>query len=170
MAVPAQLAALRSQTLDLGFVRPPISDPDLDSALLTRESLIVALPARHRLAHRAQIPLAALAREPFVLVPRDLVPVYHDIVLKACREAGFVPHSPYEADHLLMVLEMVSGGSGVALVPAFARSVKPPRVTFASLRPPAATLEMSMAWRRDDPAPLLAGFVKIAAKVVPRRP
>jgi hypothetical protein len=29
---------------------------------------------------------------------------------------------------------------------------------------------MSMAWRRDDPAPLLAGFVKIAAKVVPRRP
>ena len=60
------------------------------------------------------------------------VPVYHDLILKACREAGFVPNAPYEADHLHLVLGMVAAGSGVALVPASARRMKQFRLEFVA--------------------------------------
>jgi len=70
--------------------------------------------------------LSALAADAFILPPRDSVPVYHDLVLKACREAGFVPNVPHEADHLPMVLGMVAAGSGISLIPAFGRMTKPP--------------------------------------------
>ncbi len=76
------------------------------------------------MAGRRGITLSALAEEAFILPPRDSVPVYHDLVLKACREAGFVPDVPHEADHLPTVLGLVAAGSGVSLIPASARRAK----------------------------------------------
>lgn len=98
------------------------------------------------------------------LPAREAVPVYHDIVVKACREAGFVPNAPYEADHLLMVLGMVTAGGGIALVPAFARTLKAPRVTLIPLRAPVPSVEMAAAWRREERSPPIAEFVKIARR------
>ena len=161
MAVPLQAEALLGQTLDVGFVRPPITNSGLISETLTSEPLVAALPMKHRLAAHKSLPLSALADDAFILPPRRVVPVYHDIVLKACREAGFVPHSPHEADHLHMLLAMVTGGSGVALVPAFVRRLKPPRVAFVFLQPSVATLELALAWRRNDTSHLVNEFLEV---------
>jgi DNA-binding transcriptional LysR family regulator len=169
MAVPLQFAALRSQTLDVGFVRPPIAEAVLSNETLISEPLFAALPRTHRLAARHRISLAALANEPFVLPPRHVVPVYHDIVLKACRDAGFVPHSPHEADQLPMLLAMVTGGSGVALVPAFARRLKPPGVAFLSLGPSAPNIDLAIAWRRDDTSRMVTEFIRLARQRLAQR-
>ncbi len=66
--------------------------------------------------------------------------IFHEAVLRACREAGFVPHAPYEVDHLQMVLRMVAAGAGVALVPASAGKVNQDRVIYRALRPLARSL------------------------------
>ena len=161
MAVPLQLDAIRGQTLDVGFVRPPITNSGLASERLMTEPLVAALSTNHRLAGKRSLPLSVLSEDSFILPPREIVPVYHDIVLKACREAGFVPDSPHEADHLHMLLAMVGGGSGVALVPAFARRLKPPRVVFVPLNPPSARLYLSVAWRRDNASRVLLEFLKV---------
>jgi DNA-binding transcriptional LysR family regulator len=166
MAVPAQYAALREGRLDVGFVRPPVPDAALSSEILTREELVIALPLRHRAARAHTISLAALANEPFVLPPRELVPVYHDIVLKTCREAGFVPNAPHEADHLQLMLGMVAEGSGVALAPASARKMKQHRLAFAALRPPVPTLEVAVAWPRENASAMLNEFLKAARQVM----
>ena len=163
MAVPAQYAALTEGRLDVGFVRPPVPDAALGSDIRSREELVVALPLRHRAARAHTISLAALANEPFVLPPRELVPIYHDIVLKACREAGFVPNAPHEADHLQLMLGMVAEGSGVALAPVSARKMKQHRLAFAALRPPVATLEVAVAWRREHASPMLTEFLETLA-------
>ena len=168
LAVPMQFEALRSQTIDVGFVRPPIPDSGLAGETLLSEALVAALPLKHRAAGRTSIPLSDLANDAFVLPPRALVPVYHDIVLKACRDAGFVPHAPHETDHLNMVVAMVAGGSGVALVPAFARRLKPRRVAFVSLRPP-ATLDLSIAWRRENGSRVVSAFLDLARELLRRR-
>ena len=89
----------------------------------------------HHFVSRPRLQLSALANEPFVLPPRAAVPMFHEAVLRACREAGFVPHAPYEVDHLQMVLRMVAAGAGVALVPASARKVNQDRVIYRALRP-----------------------------------
>jgi DNA-binding transcriptional LysR family regulator len=159
VAVPVQVAALRDARLDVGFVRPPISEQTLNVEVLIREPLVAALPPGHRLASRARIPLGALADEPFILPPRDAVPLFHDAVLKACREAGFVPHAPHEADHLQMILGMVAAGAGVGLVPSAARKIRQHRVIYRPLHPACDALETAVAWRRDDASPIVAEFL-----------
>jgi DNA-binding transcriptional LysR family regulator len=161
MAVPLQLDAIRGHTLDVGFLRPPVTNSGLASEKLMTEPLVAALSTNHRLAGKRSLPLSVLSEDSFILPPREIVPVYHDIVLKACREAGFVPDSPHEADHLPMLLAMVGGGSGVALVPAFARRLKPSRVVFVPLNPRSASLDLLVAWRKDDASRVLVEFLKV---------
>jgi DNA-binding transcriptional LysR family regulator len=166
MAVPTQIAALREGHLDVGFVRPPINDDALNTEVLIREPLVAALPPNHRLRSRTRIPLSALANDAFVLPPRDTVPRFHDAVLKACREAGFVPHAPHEADHLQMILGMVAAGAAVGLVPAAARKIKQHRVVYLPLYPSTEALETAVAWRRDDASPLVAEFLREAGSML----
>jgi DNA-binding transcriptional LysR family regulator len=167
MSVPSQLVALRDGRLDVGFVRPPVSDPTLRSETVVREPFIVALPLNHRLGRKPRMPLSALANEPFVLPPRETVPVFHDIVLRLCREAGFVPHAPHEADHLQMIVAMIAAGAGVGLVPIAARKFKH-RVAYRPLHPSTDDLEIAIAWRQDDASPTLAAFVSEARQALMR--
>jgi DNA-binding transcriptional LysR family regulator len=168
MSVPSQLAALHESRLDVGFVRPPVSDPGLLSEVVIREPLVVALPLRHRLASKSRIPLTALSNEAFVLPPRDVIPVFHDAVLRLCREAGFIPHAPHEADHLQMILAMIASGAGVGLVPTTARKFKHHRVAYRPIDPSPDDLEISIVWRRNDASPSLAAFVAEARRVLAR--
>jgi DNA-binding transcriptional LysR family regulator len=168
MSVPSQLAALREGQLDVAFVRPPITEPSVRSETVVREPLVVALPLDHRLAARSRIGLASLAAESFVLPPRDAVPVFHDAILRVCREAGFVPNAPHEADHLQMIVAMIAAGAGVGLVPSTVRKFKQHRVAYRPLRPPIADLEIAMAWRQDDSSSVLAAFVTEARQALSR--
>jgi DNA-binding transcriptional LysR family regulator len=162
IGVPAQLAAIRDGDLDIGFVRPPVTDPSLRSEVLLREPLVVALPAKHRLAAKDPVPLSALAAESFVLPARTVAPVYYHLVLRVCREAGFVPHSTHEADNLPLMLGMVASGGEVALVHLSGRKFGVGGVTFTSLRPPPPPLETAIAWRAENSSPAIEGFVKTA--------
>jgi DNA-binding transcriptional LysR family regulator len=129
---------------------------------------MMAVRNDHRFHGKHGVDLSAFTDDLFVLPAREAVPVYHDIVVKACREAGFVPNAPFEADHLLMVLGMVTAGSGIALVPAFAGAMKAPRVALIPLRAPAPSVEMAAAWRRDEVSVPIAEFVKIARRAFAR--
>jgi DNA-binding transcriptional LysR family regulator len=165
LAVPVQLGALREGRLDVGFVRPPIDDHALNAEVLIREPLIAALPPKHQLASRKRLALSALAGEPFILPALDGVPLFHGAVLKACREAGFVPHAPHEADHLQMILGMVAAGAGVGLVPAAARKFNP-GVVYRPLNPSPDSLETSIAWRQDDRSAMLNEFLHEARRTL----
>jgi DNA-binding transcriptional LysR family regulator len=165
MSVPAQLTALSEGRLDIGFVRPPITDPTLTNQLLIAEPLVVALPPKHPMARHRQIALRALAHEPFVFVLRDAVPVYHDTVLRMCRQAGFVPRAPHEVDQLQMLLAMVSAGSGVSLVPKGAEKRTQHRVVYRPLQHvDSHVIETVAAWRRQDTSPTIRAFMEVVRR------
>jgi DNA-binding transcriptional LysR family regulator len=167
--VPAQIAALLDGQLDLGFVRPPVGDAALNSEIVISEPLVVALPPKHRLASQSRVRLSALANEPFILPPRETVPVFHGVVLKACREAGFVPHPVHEVDQLHMALRIVAAGEGVALVPEGAGKTYQDRVVYRPLRPAPSKLETAIAWRRGDSSATLAAFISTARRTLHQR-
>src|SRR5215467_9227964 len=64
-----QVEALRKETIDIGLLFVSIQDPAFDSALVSRERLIVALPTGHRAASGAKVRLCDLESETF-LIPR----------------------------------------------------------------------------------------------------
>jgi DNA-binding transcriptional LysR family regulator len=164
--VPLQLAALLDGTLDIGFVRPPISDPALSHEIIISQPLVVALPLKHPLLARARITLADLANEAFVIPSRNRAPIFHAAVLEAFRKAACVPHLAHEADQLSVVLGMVAAGAGVAIVPAAARRIEPRRVSYRTPDPSLDGLGMAIAWRHGDKSTALAEFVGKARRLL----
>jgi DNA-binding transcriptional LysR family regulator len=165
MSVPLQVAALQEDRLDIGFVRPPIAVRSLNSESLVTESFMVALSNRHRLATARRISLPSLAKEPFILYPRDSVPQFHDLTLRFCREAGFTPHVRHEVDHPDLVLRLVAAGMGISLVPASAHKIRRPGVAYRPVVPSSPILEIVVAWRRDNGSAILKTFIDLAKQV-----
>ena len=167
MAVANQIAALREDRLDVGFVRSATVDRPLTAITLYIEPLVVALPKAHHLTSRQRIPVAALASEELVLVPQHAVPVYYSTVLQTFRTAGITPEAPHEADHLRLILGLVANGCGISVVPSSARAAGVPGVVFRSLDSDDAKVETALAWRQDAPPPVLE-FVELARGLAAR--
>jgi DNA-binding transcriptional LysR family regulator len=82
--------------------------------LLTEEILLVTR-LDHRLAGEKVVSLAELADEPFLLPGHQLNTA--NLLMDACRRAGFEPKVPYRANYLELAKALVRQGLGVALLP-----------------------------------------------------
>jgi DNA-binding transcriptional LysR family regulator len=156
MLTPDQVSALLEETLDIGFLRPPVREPGLDVHVLRREPLIAVLPASHPLAERATVRLADLSDEPFICYPSRHRSVVYDAVFDACQQAGFVPSAVQEVGETATMISFVAAGLGVALVPA---SVRHLQITGSQYRPLAGTtleVELAVAVRTGDSSPHVA--------------
>lgn len=162
LALPQQLVLLRNTEIDVGFVRPPVEDADLDSETVLRESLVVALPRGHRLTKLRRIPARRLAAESFVLFQRQPGLVLHHLVLRFCVQHGFTPRVAQEATQSHAVVGLVSAGIGVALVPESAQRTRLRGVEYRPLLEKSPPVETALAWRREDGSPVLAEFRRTA--------
>jgi DNA-binding transcriptional LysR family regulator len=152
-----QLDALKDGSLQVGFVRSPVEDDDVQKRCLRRERLVVALPANHPLARRRRIALAELAHEPFVMFPRARGPTFYDLLITMCRAAGFSPRIAQEAPQLDLV-SLVIAGFGVAILPESVRALGRAQL---ELRPivGSPTTELLVVWKRGEPAPAVQRFL-----------
>jgi DNA-binding transcriptional LysR family regulator len=169
MNVPQQIAALREERIDMGFVRPPVTDSMLSTEFLVSDTFRVAVSKKHRLAHEKHIAIHDLRDESIIMPPRDRIPVFYDITLKLFNDAGFVPKVNHEVDYPTMVLGLVSTGVGVALVPTSVSRFQNPGITFVPLQPVSRVLETALAWRRDGVSETLKDFLQIARETIAAR-
>src|SRR5208337_1595169 len=75
---PQQMEALHDREINIGFLRPPIDDPDVVSETVLREKIIAVIPANHPLAKLKRVPVRSLAALPFLEVARPAAPGLHD--------------------------------------------------------------------------------------------
>lgn len=153
MLTPAQSSGLRDGSLDLAVLRPPVTGGGLEVRTIEIEPLVLALPADHRLVAEPVISLADLATEDFVIYSGKNSAV-NEAVLRACREAGFTPRREHEAAGTAVLLPLVAAGLGIAVVPGSVRAVPLAGVIFRELTD-AGSIELALAWRRDDPSALV---------------
>jgi DNA-binding transcriptional LysR family regulator len=150
-----QQAALLEGRIHVGLLREAPARPELRSVLLEEESLLAALPHGHPLCERAQIAIADLADEPWVLFPREEGSAFFDRIVGLCRAAGFAPRVEQEATYMPTIVSLVAAGLGVSLVPAAMRETAPPGVVLVRVSEAAARVPLVVAWRAaSDSAPL----------------
>lgn len=164
MTTAPQVAALREHTIDIGLLREPPDEDGLTAEPLLSERFVAVLPAGHPLAAHRVVPVAALAGEPFVLLPRAAGPTVHDRIVGVCREAGFEPRIGQRAVEWQTVAALVEAGLGVSLAPASIRRVRLRGVAYRRVDQDAARTTVAMCWRRDDPSPLITHFLAAARR------
>ncbi|MER8185701.1 LysR substrate-binding domain-containing protein [Kitasatospora sp. NPDC094015] len=157
LPVAERLAALADGRLDAAFVRGAIPDhsPGLRFLPVRPETLLIALPARHPLAERAELDLADLAALPLRLTTRRHHPALVDLVLAACRDAGFTPVPGPALGTLQDALAAIGTGTPMWTVvyAANAEMMRLPRVAFRPVRSPGLSLPTALAVRRGGPPP-----------------
>ena len=164
MSTADQLQALRDRSIDIGFVRLPVTADDIEATPLITERLMVVLGKQH-----ADVPdgLAGLRHEPFILPCRADSATFYDHVLRTCRAAGFVPRIVQETDVFFTALNLVRAGLGLSIAPSAIQLMRVPQVRFIETKVPDAEWSIGIAWNRRTPLPQLAiNFRSMAKKWV----
>ncbi|MCC3446464.1 MAG: LysR family transcriptional regulator [Microcoleus sp. PH2017_25_DOB_D_A] len=156
-----QLQRLRFGRIDIGFVRPPIEEDGINSEIVFREPLIVALPETHYLADRAVVELRELSAEPFILFPRSLAPGLYDPIVSLCLQEGFSPIAGQEAIQMQTIISLVAAEMGVAIVPASMQNFQRTGVVYKHLQEPSPIVSIALIWR-DNPTPAVQRFLQTA--------
>jgi DNA-binding transcriptional LysR family regulator len=156
-----QRDALRRGDLDVGFLSLRPGEDEFDGLEVASEPLVAALPEDHPGARRARIPLAALAKEPWVLFPPELRTQYLELTHAACSAAGFVPHVVQEARQLHTLTALVSAGLGVTLVPEAVARARRAGVAFRPLAGRAPRLPLHLVWRAGELGSTAQRFVAV---------
>ena len=155
----AQIAALERNTMDVGFVIPPLPDED-DFAMrpFDTDRLCLALPTDHRLANDEEVALSGLADEPFVLWPMAEGRGFHLQAIRLCTDARFSPNIRQEAHGMHAVLSLVAVGLGVSIVPESMNTFRPDRIAYRSLGNDSAKFEVCLA-SGANPTPAVEAFI-----------
>lgn len=161
LLTPAQVSGLTDGSLDVGVLRPPMSEAGLEHRTISTEPLVLAVAADHRLATEPVISMTDLRTETFVLFAGTDSAV-NDAVVRSCRTAGFVPHHEHEAAGISVLLPLVAADLGVALVPASVRAAPLTGVVFRDVAD-AATVELALAWRADESNPAVLAVLDALA-------
>jgi DNA-binding transcriptional LysR family regulator len=74
------------------------------------------------------------------------------------------PRIGQEAIQMQTIVGLVSAGMGIALVPQSVSNLKRAGVEYRKLADPVPLVETGLAWRRDNPSPVLAAFLELLRK------
>jgi len=157
-----QMDALTKETIDIGLLFLAIQNPAFDSALVSRERLIVAIPTGHPAASREKLRLSDLAEETFLIPRRQPVTGFHELVLNTLHSNGV--HAPRLQPTRLLTTAvfLVSGQLGVALVPeSFRQHLRVRGCVYRDLAGPSAHADLIAVWRRNDQTPALRRFLQL---------
>jgi DNA-binding transcriptional LysR family regulator len=165
MTTLRQTAALRAGRIDVGLIRLPIGEPALSTRVISRDPLVVALPAGHPLADHPRLSLAALADEPFVLYTRSFGPSVQDAIIGHCIAAGFSPRIVQEAADVQTIVSLVAAGVGISLLISPTPPIAEDAVVYRPIADDLPPWEMALAWSPDNETPVLSRFLTIARQL-----
>ncbi len=165
------LEGIRSGDVDLGLVREFRQTRGIVGETIRLEPLAVIASVRHPLAGRSQVSIGDLAGETFVLVPHQLAPGFHDLVVGLCRRAGFepgaiAPAAPGNREPLLAHLSRHP--EHIFVGPVSMANVSWKGVTTIPIDDPDARLGLSVLWASEATAPGIALAVEAARAVSER--
>ena len=159
-----QSKALLERNIDVGFMRPPIDDPQLVSAVLFGEGFSVVLRKASPLAKRKALHVSDLVDQNLLLIDRRISPGVYDKTLALFRERGLnlrmIPTMTTSGEEAGSIL--VDSGKGIYVAvgqdpihPAFSD-----RLMILPLKNPDAVTEVHVVWRRDEQSKTTLDFVR----------
>ena len=151
-----QMSRLVKGELDLGFIRLPVEGvpPEIVVTTVMEQIILVALNKDHALAKKKKILCAELKNEQLVLFSTPEGKSVLDCHIKAIAKKGdFDLQVAQTAEKLSVIIGLVAGGSGIAIVPESLRYMRVPSVVFRSLADIQLVSELAVAYRRDERSP-----------------
>jgi DNA-binding transcriptional LysR family regulator len=164
-----QNEALCKDEIDVGFLRPPVDQMNLECELLFEEEFVVVLPKSHRLAKRRFLRLKDVADEPLIIFDRNFSSGLYDKILGLYSKQGFTPHlmvTHVEAHEEAGAI-MVASGKGIFMGAGAIvnRTVSGLELASVRLNEPDAKIEVYAAWRKEEESAVILDFLDSVRRV-----
>jgi len=161
MSTLSQIEALIAGRLDVGFVRLPVKHPQLAVRQVLTERLTIATSAKFIGA----VTMEGIQDQAFILIDRSVSATFHDHCISLCDRSGFAPRIVYEANDTFTILNLVSAGVGVSLVPGAVRAMHVTGVKFAPVHNKHAEWDIGMAWNKKSESEIIRKFAETCLPV-----
>ena len=171
-----QLKAFERGEIDVGFMLhapglAPAAPVRLRRLSLGVEPLVLALPDAAPWAKARRLRAADLLAQPLVIFPRSATPSLYDAVLAFYHRHGVTPSIAQQATQMQTIVNLVSAGLGLALVPQALTQLQRPGVVYrplpTALAGHAPHCETSLLWPVDA-APAVGRFVEFVRALAPK--
>lgn len=160
---------IKNGTMDAAFIGLHTETQGLTEETILVEPLVVALPARHRLAKKRRLSFEDLRGEPMFWFERRLNPGFYDHCQAFFEQIDFKLNAiPEPPDHHIM-LGLIAEGQGIALISASLQNLKRQGVVFRALKEEARTLSMGIvvAYSDRNQSPVLPKFLELVRSSTP---
>lgn len=157
--------ALRDRRIDAALGCSTVQElHDLDRLDLRPAPPLLAVPADHRLASASSVDIASLAVEPFVLLSNGELRYSFQIALrKVFVDRNSSPHILAVTPDLLVALNMVASGAGLALVPDSVNGLRPDAIRYLRLENcPELLVQHALYTRRVETLAAVQSLKKLA--------
>jgi LysR family hydrogen peroxide-inducible transcriptional activator len=149
--------------LDTAIVALPVSEPSLTEVALFAENFLLVRPGEDE---AMPVPNSEALRDMRLLLLEE-GHCFRDQALSFCHMQSSLPRQTLDASSLSTLVQMVSAGMGVTLIPEMAVPVetRSASVSVARFKDPQPSRTIGMVWRKTSP---LAGQLLQLSKVVGR--
>ena len=146
---PKLIQELREGRLDTAIVALPVSEPSLTEVALFAENFLLVRPGE---AEGTPVPTVKALREMRLLLLEE-GHCFRDQALSFCNMHASPPREVLDASSLSTLVQMVSAGIGVTLIPEMAVAVetRSAPVSVARFKNPQPSRTIGMVWRKTSP-------------------
>lgn len=165
MTTAQQEQALRTGSIHVGILHPPLDDDSLACQTVAKVTFDVVLSEFHPLARKRTLTLKDLAKERFVLFPRRIAPRLYDQIIGLCQECGFSPDIVAESAPAQSIIAYAAAGFGVGFIASSFQQANRPGVVYRQLQGLTPEMTFGVALQPDDVSPAVRTFVDVATAV-----
>ena len=146
---PRLIQELAEGRLDTAILALPVSEPSLTEVALFSENFLLVRP---REDERTPVPSSERLREMRLLLLEE-GHCFRDQALSFCKKQSSAPREMLDANSLSTLVQMVSAGIGVTLIPEMAVAVetRSASVSVARFKNPQPSRTIGMVWRKTSP-------------------
>lgn len=159
------IPGIQSGALDISIGHLGESYEQIESMLLIRERILVALPKGHKAARKKAVALRDLEGELFLIPSKDLFPSLHQLIVAAFAQ-NHVPLNRYQAvEHVQTVVALTMARAGFAFLPASAKTFVPEGVVLRSPSFSIRPLETYALWSSGNVDPLVQRVLRLLREI-----
>jgi LysR family transcriptional regulator, hydrogen peroxide-inducible genes activator len=146
---PRLIQELDEGRLDTAIVALPVSEPSLTEVALFSENFLLVRPRKDE---ATPVPSREMLREMRLLLLEE-GHCFRDQALSFCKTRSSRPRELLDANSLSTLVQMVSSGIGVTLIPEMAVPVetRSASVSVARFKNPQPSRTIGMVWRKTSP-------------------
>ena len=158
-----QMEGLRERALDVGIVRLPIREQDIEVLPLSSEPFAIVFSKQHPLHTLKRVVVGDLRGEDFVCYGERFAPAFFQHWTGLCRKAGFTPHIVQEVAEMETALALVAARIGVAILPEGVAWRHRRSLSVVPLKEERIRSEIGLAFLKLAPPPLARRMVEAAS-------